>query len=141
MKNNEKKKNGKEIIACPNCASRDLDWIGRWGPESALVFLGSPMMGVYRCIRCGYEGLPLEFKDEEEYQKFVKYKEDVKAGRIKEEELEKPEGPAAELPQTEEKRPPLAARMMFANLKVQVIVMIVIVLILFILSILVSRLS
>lgn len=53
------------VVACPVCGSRDISatkhikhWLKRSGP----------MMGVYYCPKCGYEGPPLELKSEADYE-------------------------------------------------------------------------
>ena len=46
----------KRRLICPRCASTELSglkydwyWLKRFGP----------IMGVYKCLQCGYEGLPV----------------------------------------------------------------------------------
>lgn len=57
-----------EILACPKCGSRDISglkhlkhWLKRF----------APVMGIYTCQACGYEGLPLLLDSEEDYKKFL----------------------------------------------------------------------
>ena len=64
-----------DITACPICASKNISglkhnkhWLKRFGP----------IMGVYTCCDCGYEGPPTLYATEEEYQKVRKHKESEK---------------------------------------------------------------
>jgi len=79
----KKKESGKEdeelkepIRACMNCGHTELDYIGKDAGDAAVIFLGSPLMGIYRCKNCGFEGAPLEFYSTEDYKKFLKMKEE-----------------------------------------------------------------
>ena len=57
-----------EIIACPNCGSRRI-YQGSLGDG---VLTGYTSRNV--CRDCGYQGMPIFFDDEIEYQKFLKRK-------------------------------------------------------------------
>lgn len=57
-----------EIIACPNCGSRRI-YQGRLGDG---VLTGYTSRNV--CRDCAYQGMPIFFDNENEYQKFLKGK-------------------------------------------------------------------
>lgn len=100
-KNGKKKEPKKEseeleepIRACMNCGHNELDYIGKDASESAVLFLGSPLTGIYRCRNCGFEGAPLEFYTEEDRAEFLKMKEEK--GEIgREQELIQKQSPTA----------------------------------------------
>lgn len=61
----------REVSACPRCGSPNIsglkhlkNWLKRFGP----------VMGVYTCQKCGYEGPPIIFDSKEKYEKFIKLK-------------------------------------------------------------------
>jgi rRNA maturation protein Nop10 len=57
-----------EIIACPNCGSKKI-FQGTMGDG---VLTGYTTRSV--CKNCGYQGMPIIFDTEENYQKFLKEK-------------------------------------------------------------------
>lgn len=61
-----------QILVCPRCGSTNLSalkhakpWLKNYGP----------VMGIYTCQECGYEGLPICFDSPEEYGEFVRQRE------------------------------------------------------------------
>ena len=72
-------KHGPDLLACPRCGSKEIsslkhmkNWLKKYGP----------LMGVYYCRNCGYEGPPLQVDDEKQLKKlFKKYKEEDMGGK------------------------------------------------------------
>ena len=61
-----------EILSCPNCGSKN-------------IFQGTLRNGVltgyttrYVCRNCGYQGMPIIFNSENEYEKFLNEKKSEK---------------------------------------------------------------
>jgi DNA-directed RNA polymerase subunit RPC12/RpoP len=73
-----------EIIACPNCGSRRI-YQGTMGEG---VLTGYTTRNV--CKNCGYQGMPIIFDSEKDYQKFLIGKsKDKKSSKIKKEVTKK----------------------------------------------------
>jgi len=116
------------IRACMNCGHTELDYIGKDSGDAAVIFLGSPLMGIYRCKNCGFEGSPLEFYSIEDYKKFLKMKEEK--GELKEEQ------------EIVQKQSSTVGKMYWAYIKTAIIasgILILIILILFVLSFIFGR--
>jgi hypothetical protein len=113
----DKKKKDEPVTACPNCGSLELNWLGKDMIDSAVIGISGPLSGVYKCDKCGYQGLPLEFDNMKNYLAFMKAKKEGKMDTSMPQEFE-----AAEL----EKKPPLAARMIFAHFKIAVAIVIIV---------------
>ncbi len=63
-----------EILACPRCGGRNITalkhvkhWLKRFGP----------IMGVYTCLDCGYEGPPVSFNSLGDYRFYRETKDEV----------------------------------------------------------------
>jgi hypothetical protein len=65
-----KKTKHREISACPRCGSKVISGVKH---DSAWKSIYLPSAGIYACSACGYEGVPILFDSEDEYEKFEKY--------------------------------------------------------------------
>ncbi len=64
-----RKESDEQILICPRCGSTDMSafkhakhWLKNYGP----------VMGIYTCQDCGYDGLPIAFDSREEYGDFLR---------------------------------------------------------------------
>lgn len=100
------------IPACPNCGALLIEWLGSEPEDSALIDMGAPLIGVYKCNRCGYEGLPIEFDDIDSYLEFTRAKKEEGKGQLTE----------------QKKEPPLSSKMVLGRLKIGLIILLFLVL-------------
>jgi len=61
-----------KITTCPNCGSRELEWVGG-GVNAIFDFTGATTLsGLMHCANCGKNILPIEFKSEKARKAFMK---------------------------------------------------------------------
>lgn len=123
------KKKDEPVTACPNCGNLLLGWLGNHVEDAAILQIGGPLMGVYKCDRCGYQGLPLEFDNIEAYSEFMRAKKEAE-GKAPTEEIETAE---------KKKEPPMASKMVFGQFKIELLVAVAIVVIFLILLLIAGR--
>jgi len=61
---------GSEFNVCPNCGSRNVSGVRHMKPWLARF---GPIMGIYTCEDCGYEGLPITLDSEENRQELLRH--------------------------------------------------------------------
>ncbi|MDD5112241.1 MAG: hypothetical protein PHG85_06830 [Candidatus Altiarchaeota archaeon] len=69
-----------EINACLKCGSRNISGLKQlayWAKGSG------PMMGIYTCQDCGYEGHPFVLDSLRDYKKLLELKKEEQNARIK----------------------------------------------------------
>lgn len=69
------------IRACVKCGSLDLDFMPGDGMAALTRFGIGPVAGIAACRNCGNLSAPIEFKNEEDYKKFLVHLKRLKGKR------------------------------------------------------------